>query len=79
MWTGSHDNYAYLVVDDKSKDAVIVDPAHAEEVHPVLSRLIDDKEINLTGIINTHHHWDHSGGNKKLVSRYHILSVSRHA
>ena len=31
--TGSHDNYAYLVIDDKSesKDAVIIDPAHPEE------------------------------------------------
>jgi len=29
--TGSHDNYAYLVVDDKSKDAVIIDPAHPTE------------------------------------------------
>ena len=28
---GSSDNYAYLVVDDKSKDAVIIDPAHAPE------------------------------------------------
>lgn len=31
--TGSHNNYAYLVIDDKSesKDAVIIDPAHPEE------------------------------------------------
>jgi hydroxyacylglutathione hydrolase len=29
--TGSHDNYAYLVVDEKTKDAVIIDPAHPEE------------------------------------------------
>jgi hydroxyacylglutathione hydrolase len=28
---GSSDNYAYLVVDDKTKDAAIVDPAHPEE------------------------------------------------
>jgi len=28
---GSSDNYAYLVVDEKSKDAVIIDPAHPEE------------------------------------------------
>ena len=28
---GSSDNYAYLVVDDKSKDAVIIDPAHPKE------------------------------------------------
>ncbi len=29
--TGSHDNYAYLLVDDQSKDAVIIDPANPEE------------------------------------------------
>jgi len=28
---GSSNNYAYLVVDDKSKDAVIIDPAHPPE------------------------------------------------
>ncbi|KAK4147167.1 Las1-like-domain-containing protein [Dichotomopilus funicola] len=27
-WVGKSDNYAYLVVDDKSKEAVIIDPAH---------------------------------------------------
>ncbi|KAK4163532.1 beta-lactamase-like protein [Cladorrhinum sp. PSN259] len=68
MWTGSHDNYAYLVVDDKSKDAVIIDPAHPAEVLPVLKKAIDDKEINLTAIVNTHHHWDHAGGNEELLA-----------
>jgi len=29
--TGKSDNYAYLVVDDKSKDAVIIDPANPDE------------------------------------------------
>jgi len=29
--TGSSNNYAYLVVDDKSKDAVIIDPANPSE------------------------------------------------
>jgi hydroxyacylglutathione hydrolase len=29
--TGKGDNYAYLVIDDKTKDAVIVDPAHPDE------------------------------------------------
>ncbi|KAI3323062.1 Las1-domain-containing protein [Xylariaceae sp. AK1471] len=66
--TGKSDNYAYLVVDDKSKDAVIVDPANPEEVAPVLKEAIQAGKINLTAIVNTHHHWDHSGGNKKLLS-----------
>lgn len=28
---GSSNNYAYLVVDDKTKDAVIIDPANPDE------------------------------------------------
>ncbi|EMR65820.1 putative hydroxyacylglutathione hydrolase protein [Eutypa lata UCREL1] len=67
-WTGSHDNYAYLLVDDQSKDAVIVDPAHAEEVSPVLQQAISSGKINLKAIVNTHHHWDHAGGNKQIRS-----------
>ncbi|KAK0752359.1 beta-lactamase-like protein [Schizothecium vesticola] len=68
MWVGSSDNYAYLVVDDKTKDAVIIDPAHPSEVAPVLKKAIDDGSINLTAIVNTHHHWDHAGGNTELAS-----------
>ncbi|KAI4868317.1 hydroxyacylglutathione hydrolase [Hypoxylon rubiginosum] len=68
MWTGSHDNYAYLVVDDKSKDAFIVDPANPEEVTPVLKQAIQSGKINLTAIVNTHHHYDHAGGNDKIRS-----------
>jgi hydroxyacylglutathione hydrolase len=66
MWVGSGNNYAYLVVDDKSKDAVIVDPANPPEVTPVLKEAIDSGRINLKAIVNTHHHGDHSGGNNKL-------------
>ncbi|OAQ63412.1 Las1-like protein [Pochonia chlamydosporia 170] len=68
MWVGSSNNYAYLVVDDKSKDAVIIDPANPPEVAPILKDAISSGKINLTAIVNTHHHWDHAGGNKKLLA-----------
>ncbi|KAH8733391.1 Las1-like-domain-containing protein [Ilyonectria robusta] len=48
---GSHDNYAYLVIDDKSKDAVIIDPANPPEVAPVLKEAIQAGKINLTAIL----------------------------
>ncbi|KAK1994482.1 hydroxyacylglutathione hydrolase [Colletotrichum falcatum] len=67
MWVGSSNNYAYLVRDDKTKDAVIIDPANPPEVTPVLQKAIKDGEINLTAVVNTHHHWDHAGGNKQLL------------
>ncbi|KAF5602797.1 hydroxyacylglutathione hydrolase [Fusarium pseudocircinatum] len=54
MWEGSSNNYAYLVVDDKSKDAVIVDPANPPEVAPILKEAIKAGKINLTAIVNTH-------------------------
>ncbi|KAI9768174.1 MAG: Cytoplasmic glyoxalase II [Geoglossum simile] len=31
MWTGKSDNYAYLITDDTTRDAVIVDPANPDE------------------------------------------------
>lgn len=68
MWVGSSNNYAYLVIDDKSKDAVIIDPANPDEVAPVLKEQIRSGKINLTAIVNTHHHWDHAGGNIKLLA-----------
>jgi hydroxyacylglutathione hydrolase len=70
MWTGSGDNYAYVVTDDKTKDAMIVDPANPKEVLPVLKEQIDSGKIKLTGILNTHHHRDHAGGNSETVNTY---------
>ncbi|KAL8946701.1 MAG: hypothetical protein Q9222_006935 [Ikaeria aurantiellina] len=75
MWTGSSNNYAYLVTDEPSKDAVIIDPANPPEVAPVLKDAIDSGEINLTAVMNTHHHWDHAGGNSKILSHFKDLKL----
>lgn len=75
MWTGTSNNYAYLVKDDKSNDAVIIDPANPPEVVPVLQELVRDGKINLTAIVNTHHHWDHAGGNSKVLEEFKDLPV----
>ncbi|KAF2138755.1 uncharacterized protein K452DRAFT_233666 [Aplosporella prunicola CBS 121167] len=70
MWEGSGNNYAYLVSDEKTKDAVIIDPANPPEVLPVLNERTSSGAINLNSIINTHHHWDHAGGNSKILEHY---------
>lgn len=70
MWKGTGNNYAYLVIDEKSKDAVIIDPANPPEVAPILNDQVDSGNINLTAIINTHHHPDHAGGNSKILSQF---------
>ncbi|PHH92725.1 hypothetical protein CDD83_5748 [Cordyceps sp. RAO-2017] len=66
MWVGTSNNYAYLLVDDRTKEAVVIDPANPPEVAPALREAMRERGVRLTAIVNTHHHWDHAGGNKKL-------------
>jgi len=65
------DNYMYLIVDNETKEAAVVDPVEPESV---LGE-IKGKDIRLTKILTTHHHWDHAGGNKKLLKVYPELPV----
>ncbi len=60
-----HDNYLYLVKDIASNNVAIVDPAVSE---PVLEKL-NELGWNLTHILNTHHHMDHTGANLELKEK----------
>ena len=60
------DNYTYLIINEKNNYACIVDPGDAE---PVID-FIQKKNIKLKFILNTHHHFDHIGGNKELKKKY---------
>jgi hydroxyacylglutathione hydrolase len=60
------DNYAYLLVCEKTKSAAIIDPSEAD---PVLNR-IDQEPVTLAAILNTHHHRDHTGGNEGILARH---------
>lgn len=55
------DNYAYLLRDEAGAVGV-VDPSEPGPVQAVLDRL----GVRLTHIFNTHHHFDHTGGNLDL-------------
>jgi hydroxyacylglutathione hydrolase len=56
------DNYAYLVHDKASGQVAAVDPS---EAGPVLQALAAHG-LKLTHVLNTHHHFDHTGGNLEL-------------
>ncbi|KAK9856636.1 hypothetical protein MYU51_000423 [Penicillium brevicompactum] len=73
--TGKGNNYAYLVTDEPTKQSVIIDPANPPEVTPVLKSQIDAGKIDLTAIVNTHHHWDHAGGNGDILKEFKGLQV----
>jgi len=68
------DNYAYLVVCEKTHKAAVVDPSEPE---PVLAA-VEREGVTLTAIWNTHHHWDHTGGNEALVAKVPDLEVIGH-
>lgn len=60
------DNYAYLLHDVDTGTVGVVDPSEAVPVINALKR----RNQNLTYILNTHHHFDHTDGNLELKSRF---------
>src|SRR3972149_10882351 len=65
------DNYAYLVIDDETKAAGVVDCAEAEPVLKAVARA----RVALAAILPTHHHYDHVGGNQDLLRAKRDLTV----
>ena len=61
-----YDNYSYLIIDEIKKIACVIDPS---ESRPIIDYLENNK-IDLKFILNTHHHYDHVGGNSELKKRY---------
>ena len=58
------DNYAYLVIDESSSQAAVVDVA---EAGPIVSAA-EAEGVTLSAILSTHHHFDHVGGNDELIA-----------
>ena len=61
-----NDNYSYLLYDEISNTIAIIDPSEYEACH----KIIDKNYKRLDFILNTHHHFDHVGGNEKLKKKY---------
>jgi hydroxyacylglutathione hydrolase len=57
------DNYGYLLIDEATNEAAIIDVSgQPEEVLKVIER----EGVRVTNILTTHKHWDHAGGNLKM-------------
>jgi hydroxyacylglutathione hydrolase len=63
------DNYAYLV--SGSGLCAVVDPSEPGPVEAALRA----RGVKLTHILNTHYHWDHTGGNSALKQAYGAVVV----
>lgn len=60
-----NDNYGYLLHDPDSGLTACID---TPEVGPI-EQALKERGWQLTHIFNTHHHWDHAGGNRELKER----------
>lgn len=65
------DNYAWLLHEPQQGVTAVVDPSECAPVVAALER----KGWKLTHILNTHHHWDHTGGNEELKAKYGVTIV----
>jgi len=65
------DNYAYIINDNNSKTIGVVDPS---EARPIIT-FLEKKNLKLSYILNTHHHFDHIGGNLELKKMYNAKIV----
>lgn len=57
------DNYMYLIIDRATKEAAAVDPVDVDAI----TKAASDNSATITTILTTHSHWDHAGGNLKLI------------
>lgn len=59
-------NFSYLIYDDKSGSAWVIDPFEAKP----FTDYIKKHGLTLKGILNTHRHFDHIRGNQELVETF---------
>jgi len=65
IWTGNaYRNFNYLIVCPETGEALAIDPLDHEKC---LKRAAD-KGWNITQVLNTHEHFDHTGGNDKVIA-----------
>ncbi|MBT4483084.1 MAG: MBL fold metallo-hydrolase, partial [Candidatus Latescibacteria bacterium] len=61
---GGDRNFSYIIADEQTGEAAVIDPGG----NPVNEQaILKDKNLKLKYIINTHGHYDHTGGNSILA------------
>ena len=57
------DNYIWLV--STNEGSIVVDPGESKKI----LNLVDNNEIDLKGVLITHHHFDHTNGLSDLLNK----------
>ena len=72
---GSMQNFTYIVEDEQTSEAVILDPSWDLDL---IVEIIEKNSLQVKYIINTHHHFDHTIGNDAMVRKTGVKSYSMH-
>jgi hydroxyacylglutathione hydrolase len=61
---GQMDNFTYIIIDEKNRNSIIVDPSWDLEI---IFDFLNKNKLDNEFIINTHSHFDHVLGNEQVV------------
>lgn len=66
-------NFSYLILDKATGESWVIDPFDEK---PIIE-YIKKESLTLTGILNTHHHWDHIKGNSALQNLFNCSVLTK--
>ncbi|MBA2405959.1 MAG: MBL fold metallo-hydrolase [Bdellovibrionales bacterium] len=66
-------NFSYLILDKNTGHSWVIDPYDEK---PIID-YIKKESLTLSGILNTHHHWDHIRGNSALQTLFNCSVLTR--
>ena len=63
----------YILWDDISKDATIIDPGMVNDSEQkIIDQIIEKNNLKLSHLVNTHMHIDHAFGVQYMKNRYNL-------
>ena len=68
-----HVTNCYIIWDDITKEAVIVDPADKEEI---IENKIEELDLKVRYVLLTHAHKDHTIALKKILDKYNVKVIA---
>jgi glyoxylase-like metal-dependent hydrolase (beta-lactamase superfamily II) len=67
------DNFSYVIADETTKEAVVVDPSFNSSA---IIQLLEEHGFDAKYVVDTHHHGDHTAGNDEIKSAFHAKIVA---